>query len=600
MSVDKPEDGSSARPPGDPPAASGAPSGSHAAEERPVSQPPGSRRLAPPPKPRSRREGRPSAEPGGEEGEDPSIPPAPRVPALAQALPRVSVRAEAETSRPPARAGSQPSIRRSGAPRSEPPRPRGSEPPSAETPRSSSDSARAKLEPLALKFESSVPRSDAPRPRSDVPLPRSDAARVRAPSSPALSAKSPGRAAAPTEKSEPAVSSAAIRVMKIIAIGGAGPMSSEPPTSTSEIPAPFEPAAPPPAPVPVSAPAPAEPAPAVEIPVAAPPAPPAEPAPVAAPAPAAAVEADTVELGRDDAISVPPGEVDVASIEPPAAAPDSQAEVPKPPPPPRRKSPSSHPKPLPTARRKQRRAWWEDAFGEDFVRSTLRMSDAQIRREVDFIEESLGVAAGGVVLDLACGAGHHAVELASRGYGLVGYDLSLYQLALAAEVAQGRSQKINFLQGDMREMDFEESFDGVFCWDTSFGYFEEEKNVAVAQKVFASLRSGGMFLLDVINRDFAAKQSPCQIWYEGDACVCMDDMSLDYITSRLRVKRSVILDDGATHECNYSIRAYSMHELGKLLHEVGFRVTEASGHPATPGVFFGDHSPRVIMLAQKP
>jgi hypothetical protein len=28
----------------------------------------------------------------------------------------------------------------------------------------------------------------------------------------------------------------------------------------------------------------------------------------------------------------------------------------------------------------------------------------------------------------------------------------------------------------MREMTFEEQFDGVYCWNTSFGFFEEEKN----------------------------------------------------------------------------------------------------------------------------
>ena len=43
-----------------------------------------------------------------------------------------------------------------------------------------------------------------------------------------------------------------------------------------------------------------------------------------------------------------------------------------------------------------------------------------------------------------------------------------------------------------------------------------------------------------------------------------------------------------------------MHELGKLLHSVGFRITEASGHASIPGVFFGQCSPRVLLLAQKP
>jgi hypothetical protein len=61
-----------------------------------------------------------------------------------------------------------------------------------------------------------------------------------------------------------------------------------------------------------------------------------------------------------------------------------------------------------------------------------------------------------------------------------------------------------------------------------------------------------------------------------------------------------MLDDGRTKECSYSIRVYALHELGKLLHDIGFRVIEASGHPAIPGVFMGAVAPRVIILAQKP
>lgn len=314
------------------------------------------------------------------------------------------------------------------------------------------------------------------------------------------------------------------------------------------------------------------------------------------------------ELSREDSPSVPPEELTPAM---PPPAPSGRPEAkPQPPPPPKR-PPAAEPVAAeprseitsPDAEKKkakQKRPWWEELFSEDFVRANWKVSDEQIKREVTFVEESLGVAPGGVVLDLGCGSGQHAVELASRGYGVVGYDLSLYQLALAADVAQERSQKINFLQGDMREMAFEAMFDGIFCWNTSFGYFEEDKNFSVAERAFRALRPGGMFLVDVINRDFVAAHTPSSVWFEGDSCVCMDDAVIDYFTSRLRVKRSVILDDGRTRECTYSVRLYSFHELGKLLHEVGFRVTEVSGHPATPGVFLGQASPRILMLAQRP
>lgn len=248
---------------------------------------------------------------------------------------------------------------------------------------------------------------------------------------------------------------------------------------------------------------------------------------------------------------------------------------------------------------KRARPWWEELFAGDFARTLEDLTPVQILREATFIEDSLGVEVGGAVLDLACGTGKHAVELASRGYSVLGYDLSSFMLMRAAEGAEERSQKLEFLQGDMRELGFEARFDGVYCWSSSFGYFDEEKNIQVARLVHRALRRGGRFLLDIANRDFVAAHQPRLVWFEGDGCVCIDETNVDFITSRLRVKRTVMLDDGRSRELDYSIRLYSLHELGRILHELGFRVTEVSGHPATPGVFFGADSPRIIILAEK-
>jgi SAM-dependent methyltransferase len=249
--------------------------------------------------------------------------------------------------------------------------------------------------------------------------------------------------------------------------------------------------------------------------------------------------------------------------------------------------------------RRKGRLWWEDLFNDDYVRTMEKMTDAQIAQEVDFIETSLGLERGGAILDLACGTGRQSIELARRGYEVVGFDLSLQMLARAGDDAQELSAKLNFVQGDMREMAFAEQFDGVYCWNTSFGYFDEEKNANVIDRVHASLKTGGLFLLDVVNRDFIARQSPSLAWFEGDGCVCMDEMTMDFITSRMKVKRTLMLDDGRSREIEYSMRVYSLHELGKVLHEHGFKVCEVTGRIATPGVFFGTESPRTIILAEK-
>jgi SAM-dependent methyltransferase len=247
-----------------------------------------------------------------------------------------------------------------------------------------------------------------------------------------------------------------------------------------------------------------------------------------------------------------------------------------------------------------KKAWWEDMFSEEFLRAIPVLSPPQLERETAFVARSLNVPKGKRLLDLACGAGQHAVELAARGYSVVGYDLSQAQLAWASELALERGQALEFMHGDMRDLDFSDAFDGVYCWNTSFGFFEEEKNIDIARRVLRSLKPGGRFLLDVVNRDFIVSQQPGQTWFEGDGCVCIDDVGIDFVSSRINVKRTLMLDNGRNRECNYSIRLYNLHELGKLLTDVGFNVLQASGRPELPGVFMGPTSPRIILLAAKP
>jgi ubiquinone/menaquinone biosynthesis C-methylase UbiE len=304
---------------------------------------------------------------------------------------------------------------------------------------------------------------------------------------------------------------------------------------------------------------------------------------------------EDVSVELEDAAPRKPPPKRPISIEPPASA-ESAKPVAAPPPP---RVAADGVAASAAESRKRVKPWWEEVFSDDFIRTMEKLDGKVVRKECDFIEDRLGLEKGAVMLDLACGSGAHAVELATRGYNVVGYDLSLAMLALAQDEAQDRGQKINFLQGDMREMAFEEAFDGIYSWSTSFGYFEDEKNLNVLSRVRRALRQGGMFLLDVANRDYVCPRQPSLVWFEGDECVCMDEMHVDFFTSRLRVKRTVLFEDGRSRECEYGIRLYGLHELGKMLHETGFKVVEVTGHPAHPGVFFGSESPRIIVLAER-
>lgn len=249
--------------------------------------------------------------------------------------------------------------------------------------------------------------------------------------------------------------------------------------------------------------------------------------------------------------------------------------------------------------RRKRKLWWEELFNEDYLRTMEKLSPEQARAEADWIEHALGVETGATILDAACGTGRQAVELSRRGYDLLALDLSLAMLARGAELAQERGAKINFVQGDLCTMEYSEAFDAAYCIGSSFGYFDDPKNVELAQKIHHALKPHGTFLLEVANRDHVLARQPGMAWFEAEACVCMEETSFNYITSRLNVKRTVIFDDGRQRELEYSLRLYSLHELGQILHTAGFRILEVSGSARTPGAFFGAASRELIILAQK-
>jgi hypothetical protein len=79
----------------------------------------------------------------------------------------------------------------------------------------------------------------------------------------------------------------------------------------------------------------------------------------------------------------------------------------------------------------------------------------------------------------------------------------------------------------------------------------------------------------------------------------MEESDFNYFTSRLTVKRTMMRDDGRQSDAEYSIRLYSLHELGQMMQQAAFWVKEVSGQEATRGVFFGSHSTRMMLLGER-
>jgi SAM-dependent methyltransferase len=243
--------------------------------------------------------------------------------------------------------------------------------------------------------------------------------------------------------------------------------------------------------------------------------------------------------------------------------------------------------------------WFEEIFDEDYLRTLPFLTPQATQSEAQFVIDAMSIQPGAQLLDLGCGYGRHAMELAARGFHLVGLDLSLPLLLRGADEAQRRGLSINFVHGDMRELDFDAQFDGVYCLFSTFGYFDDETNKKTASNVARALKPGGRAVLEVLNRDYVIHELPTRVWWEGDGCVVLEEVDFNYFSSRVHSNRSVVFDDGRQIEQEISVRAYSLHELGKLLHSAGFRVVEVSGSLHTRGRFFGNQSRHIIVVAEK-
>jgi SAM-dependent methyltransferase len=322
------------------------------------------------------------------------------------------------------------------------------------------------------------------------------------------------------------------------------------------------------------------------------------------------VDADEVtedDLAEEPARKAPPAMPDAAqrprSVTPmmtPAVIMPATAPL-QPPPPPQAPGASTQapPEELRPRRRRRVKQWFEEIFDDDYLRTLPYLSARQTERESAFTAESLGLEPGAAVLDVGCGYGRHAMDLAGRGFQVTGIDLSLPLLIRAADAARRIGVAVNFVHGDMREMTFDQEFDGAYCLFTSFGYFDDDTNRKVAANLQRALKPGGRVLIELVNRDYITKDLPTRVWWQGEGCVVLEEVDFNYFSSRLQVQRSIIFEDGRQLEQEISIRAYSLHEIGKVLHHAGFRVIEVSGGLGLRGNFFGALSRQLIVLAEK-
>ena len=247
-------------------------------------------------------------------------------------------------------------------------------------------------------------------------------------------------------------------------------------------------------------------------------------------------------------------------------------------------------------------AEWFETFFEGLYQQVLpkQFDAAASLEQAKTVKRLLKVRKGQRVLDVPCGCGRITIPLAQMGIEMTGFDLTAGFLRRARRDARKAGATVRFIQGDMRQMDFDGEFHGALNWFTSFGYFSDEENLDFLRRVWRALRPGGRFLLELMNRSWLQTHFRPEHDQTVGSIHIAHKNRLDPATGR--IDGTWTMTRGKTVESHrIHLRLFNGTDIRKMLRQAGFRDIQLHAH-ARDGATgrMTRHTPRFIAVATKP
>lgn len=256
--------------------------------------------------------------------------------------------------------------------------------------------------------------------------------------------------------------------------------------------------------------------------------------------------------------------------------------------------------------------WWQNFFNEDYIKTYIDITPPKLTaQQASFLINKLRLTAKNKILDLGCGYGRHTLELAKRGYKVVGFDYSKTLLAIARRKAEKEGIIIKYIRGDMRQLPFKNEFDFIICLFTTFGFFSTyEDHEITLQKINCALKSGGKFLLDINNpgrsleaiikngrlnkkKGIVILRKVCEL-SNGLKVIMAQEFNLEIMRWKLTRKWR----EGKRYKAyTWDIQLFTLPEIEFLLEKNGFKIERIWGD--FDGSDFNFNSRRLIILAKK-
>lgn len=242
---------------------------------------------------------------------------------------------------------------------------------------------------------------------------------------------------------------------------------------------------------------------------------------------------------------------------------------------------------------------------DDFSRFYDRLTDnVEYKKRADYFCRLLSMCGinEGILLDLGCGTGSMSVEMANRGYEVIGVDSSIGMLNAAQQKMFENGVQMLLLNQNMQEIDLYGTIDCAICVLDGINHLPDAEDVIETfRKVSLFMNKGGVFAFDVNtvykHRNILADNA---FVYDYEDFFCSwqnnynpDDNSVDITLDFFEEEDGVYYRSGES----FCEQAYELSDISGWLVQSGFEVIGIYDDMTTDSVT--PETQRAVFLAKK-
>lgn len=218
--------------------------------------------------------------------------------------------------------------------------------------------------------------------------------------------------------------------------------------------------------------------------------------------------------------------------------------------------------------------------------------------ECDFIEQTCGLQKGDAVLDMMCGYGRHALELARRGYAVTAVDNLQEYVEEINSVRVLESLPVEAVADGILQATLSQSYKSIICMGNSFAFFNKEEARFLLQKISAHLHEQGVFILNSwMIAEIAIRHFKEKDWLKVDGYKYLLEYQFAFFPARIESEHTVISPEGEVEVIHGVDYIFTLDELQELLNEAGLEISSLYSTPRKKPFAMGDS--RIYIVIKK-